>query len=158
MSASDMHGAIVCATRGGEGSRVVKERAMALASERNAPLVFLFVIDAEGMADERPAAGGRALDDALRDELRWVGRVLLEMARGQAQRAGVASTLALREGAVRDEIIAYARSIEAGCLLLGAPRGTTANVFGDDAIERFAKDVTEQSGVTVEIVRPEQAG
>jgi hypothetical protein len=116
MNATIPPGAIVCATRGGEGSRAVKERAIEHALAHDCALVFLFVIDAEAIEEEGPAAGGRALDSALRRELRWIGRVLLE--------------------------------------LLGAPRGTTANVFGDDAIERFAEEIASISGVEVEVARP----
>jgi len=155
MSEPTTPGAIVCATRGGEGSRAVKERAIERARAQDRGLIFLYVIDAEAIEEEGPAAGGRALDTALRLELRWMGRVLLEMARTQAARAGVSATLVIREGDVRDEIASFVREIEAGGLYLGAPRGTTANVFGDDAIERFAEDIAQISGVTVAVVRPE---
>ena len=38
-------GPIVCATRGGEASRRTQERAIALALEWEAPLIFIFVVD-----------------------------------------------------------------------------------------------------------------
>jgi nucleotide-binding universal stress UspA family protein len=155
MNATMPPGPIVCATRGGEGSRAVKERAIEHALAHDSALIFLYVIDAEAIEEEGPAAGGRALDTALRLELRWMGRVLLEMARAQAERAGASATLVIREGDVREEIAAYVREIGAARLLLGAPRGTTANVFGDDAIERFAEEIASISGVGVEVVRPE---
>jgi hypothetical protein len=32
----------------------------------------------------------------------------------------------------------------------------TTTVFGDDAIERFAEEIAQESGVQVEVVRPEE--
>ena len=43
----------------------------------------------------------------------------------------------------------------ADLLLLGAPRGTSASILGDDPVERFAESIERESGVPVEIVRPE---
>ena len=44
---------------------------------------------------------------------------------------------------------------ETDLLMLGAPRGTTANVFGDDTIEQLAEAITKETAVPVEIVRPD---
>jgi hypothetical protein len=41
-------------------------------------------------------------------------------------------------------------------VLLGAPRGTTADVFGDDPVERLADEISGKAGIDVEIVRPDR--
>jgi len=143
-------GCIVCATRGGAGSRAVQERAIRYAQDRGYRLVFLFVIDMSnlGSADE-------FLITALREELNWLGRTLLLIARRRADAAHISSEIVIREGIVQNEIIKYLDESSADLLLLGAPRGTTDTMLGDDQIERFARSIETQSGVRVEIVRPE---
>jgi nucleotide-binding universal stress UspA family protein len=141
---------IVCATRGGEGSRAVQLAAIDRARESGDELIFLFVADST-IQDHVDAA----LKPAVREELLWMGNAMLQIAK---QRAGVRHidvSLVVREGDVQEEIASFLRESSASLLLLGAPRGTTETIFGDDAIEQFALKITEATGVAVEVVRPE---
>jgi len=131
-------GNIVCATRGGEGSRVVQETAIERAKEADIPLVFLY-----------------GLKTAVSAELHWMGETLLRIAQIRADAMYLPTEVKIREGDVQEEIIRYLRENETDLLLLGAPRGTTANVFGDDKIEQLADSVQKQTNVAVEIVRPD---
>ncbi len=142
---------IVCATRGGAGSRAVQQRAIEYAIQREMKLVFLFVIDTSALddADEK-------LRPAVRDEMAWLGLALLRIAEQRAQSAGIDSEIVIRDGLVRDEICRLIEERSAALLLLGAPRGTTATIFGDDVVETFAASVEKTTGITVEIVRPKQ--
>lgn len=144
---------VVCATRGGAGSRAVRERAIEYASQRELKLVFLFIIDTSTLddADEK-------LLPAVRDELAWLGLALLRIAQQRAQSAGIDSEIVIREGQVQDEISRFMEDHPTEILLLGAPRGTTAAIFGDDVVERFAAGVEESTGIPVEIVRPQESG
>jgi nucleotide-binding universal stress UspA family protein len=141
---------IICATRGGAGSRAVQQRAIQIAQENGHLLIFLYVIDISNL---------RVVDEgvrkAVREELRWLGLTLLLIARKRADSAQIDSEIIIREGVVRDEIIKFIDEKSDDLLLLGAPRGTTDTVAGDDLIEQFAKSIENESGVTVEIVRPE---
>jgi nucleotide-binding universal stress UspA family protein len=143
-------GCIICATRGGAGSRAVQERAIQYAQEHGHILVFLFVIDATNLREV-----DEGLQRALREELRWLGLTLLLIARKRADAAQIDSEIIIREGVVRDEIVNFIDERSADFLFLGAPRGTTATLFGDDLVEQFAKSIENESGVAVEIVRPE---
>jgi nucleotide-binding universal stress UspA family protein len=145
-------GYIVCATRGGAGSRAVQSHAISYACEFGKPLVFLFVIDTEAIRNRDDA-----LVAAVRQELFWLGQTLLRVAQERAARLEVESEIAIRVGPVRDEISRFLQEHSGEKLFLGAPRGTTGGVFGDDAIEQFAQSIQESSGVPVEIVRPETA-
>ena len=142
---------IVCATRGGAGSRAVQERAIGYALQRELKLVFLFVIDISSLYDA---------DDKLRQavlaEMSWLGHALLQIAHQRALSAGIDSEIVIREGQVRDEICRFLDERSAEILLLGAPRGTTATIFGDDVVEQFAASVEKATGIPVEIVRPQQ--
>ncbi len=141
---------IVCATRGGEGSRAVQLAAIERAKETGHRLVFLYVVsyDSVGEVD-------KTLETAVREELIWMGKALLNSAQKRAEMGGVKSQLVIREGRVRDEICNYLAEEHAGLLMLGTPRGTTTNVFGDDLVELFAESISESTGIPVEIVRPE---
>ena len=143
-------GCIICATRGGAGSRAVQQRAIQLAQEHDHVLLFLFVIDTNSFSEAEDS-----LRRAVREELRWLGLTLLLIARRRAESAQIDSEIIIREGVVRDEIINFIDERSADLLLLGAPRGTTATLFGDDLIEQFAESIQSESGVVVEIVRPE---
>lgn len=140
---------IVCATRGGAGSRAVQEQAIEYALEQECDLTFLYVIDTSGMneADEK-------LKPAVIDELNWIGSTLLRIAQRRAENAQITSEIIIREGIVQEEICRFIKEQSANLLLIGAPRSTTITDFGDDYIEQMASDIQEQSGVPVEIVRP----
>ncbi|MDX1689134.1 MAG: universal stress protein [Candidatus Promineifilaceae bacterium] len=142
-------GTIVCATRGGQGSRAVQLAAIDRAKERNERLVFLYVVDVPLIKEYDEALSG-----AMHAESHWLGEALLRVAQQRAQREQVKAEIAIREGDVKEEIEAFLTESDAAVLMLGAPRGTTPTVFGDDAIERFAATIENDTGVAVEIVRP----
>ena len=144
-------GSIVCATRGGEGSRAVQMEAISRAKRNRQRLVFLYVTDpsAVGAVDEM-------LKTAVREELNWMGHTLLRIAQHRAQLAGLETELVIREGHLQEAIERFLRESDATLLLLGASRNTTGTVFGDDAVERFAQSIEEHTGIEVEVVHPEQ--
>ena len=146
-------GNVVCATRGGEGSRAAQEVAIRYAQENQHDLIFMYVVDFKTL-DEFDDS----LLPAVREELTWLGQSLLRIAGNRAEQAGVTAEIIIREGDVRLVIEEYLQESQADLLILGAPRGTTANVFGDDAIEQFAQRIEEDTGVRAEIARPEAVG
>jgi nucleotide-binding universal stress UspA family protein len=141
---------IICATRGGEGSRAVQYAAIKRALETGNQLIFLYVIDSEGLGK---------LDDlmqpAVRVELFWMGNTLLRIAEHRAQAANLTAELAIREGPIRQEICDFVVSKNASLLLLGAPRHLTVNIFQENEIGQFAQYIHQLTGVSVEIIRPE---
>ena len=92
--------AIACATRGGEASRATEDRAIALAREQDADIIFLYVID----ASFAHGLSGKFSIDVVEDDLRDIGTIILEQAVQRAQDAGVAARSVIREGNVADEI------------------------------------------------------
>ncbi|MCP4426584.1 MAG: universal stress protein [Chloroflexi bacterium] len=141
---------IVCATRGGEGSRAVQLAAIERAKESGQNLVFLFVADVA--FQERVE---ETLHTAVQEELIWMGNVMLQIARMRAGARDTDVRLEVRVGSVREEITRFLHESRADLLLVGAPRGTTATVFGDDAIEQFAQSIQGATGVDVEVIRPD---
>ena len=141
---------IVCATRGGEGSRAVQQAAIDRAKETGKPLVFLYVVSLESVNISDPQ-----LEPAVQEELTWMGKALLRIAQRRAHAANVDAAMVVREGNVAEEITRYLTDHKASVLLIGATRDATANVFGDDAVERFAQRIRDSSNVKVEIIHPE---
>jgi nucleotide-binding universal stress UspA family protein len=141
-------GPIVCATRGGEASRRTQERAIALARERGAPLIFLFAVDPNfaGPAD-------KALVAALVDELERLGRRLLCIAQARAREQGVNAEMAVCPGPVRQAIEDFLREVNASTLVLGAPQSNSEkHAFAPGEIPRFAQAIRANTGVEVLIV------
>lgn len=144
-------GSIVCATRGGEGSRAAQMAAIEQAKAMDKPLFFLYVVDPNSLDDEID----ESLKDALLAELTWMGETLLRIAQKRADAVYLSTEVKIRKGKVQEEISRFVKDMNADLLVLGAPRGTTANVFGDDAIERLAEGIRKETAVAVDIIRPD---
>jgi nucleotide-binding universal stress UspA family protein len=141
-------GPIVCATRGGEASRRTQERAIALATERNAELTFLCVVDPgfAGPVDEELAL-------ALADELRRLGRSLLCIAQARARERGVEAQTHIRCGPIRQSIKEYLREVNASTLVIGSPKtDTKQQAFDSEGVHNFAQAVHEATDVEVVVV------
>lgn len=145
-----MSDCIVCATRGGEGSRAVQQEAVRVAQSQNKHLIFLYVIDTSDMD-----SSDESLLPVIKQEMFWLGRVLVLIAQKRARLRDIQADVVIREGDVPTEIGKFLQEANASVLMLGAPRGTTANVFGDDAVELFAADIEKRTGVPVQLVRPD---
>lgn len=142
-------GPIICATRGGEASRRTQERAIALARERELPLIFLFVADTNFAHPSNPA-----LADALADELARLGRRLLCIAQARAKAEGIPADMVVRHGALRQTIENFVREVEASTLVLGAPgTGLEKKTFSQEELPQFAQAINLNTGVEVIVVR-----
>jgi nucleotide-binding universal stress UspA family protein len=142
-------GPIVCATRGSEASRRTQERAIALARERGAPLIFLFIVDT---ALVRPA--NKDMADIVIDELERLGRRLLCIAQARAREQGLEADMAIRHGSVQQGVESFLREVNAGTLLIGAPRsGAEHPAFDPSALDEFAERLRASIGVEVVVVK-----
>lgn len=139
-------GDIVCAIRGGAGSRAVQNAAIREALAGDAALIFLYVIDRRVLA-----ACEASMQPSVRNELYWMGKTLVRIAVARAQAAGLRRvTWAVREGEVREEIVWAVTARPTRLLLIGATRHD--NRQGPDAAAGFAAWVQATTGVAVEIV------
>ena len=141
---------IVCATRGGEGSRAVQMAAIDQAKSSGNQLVCMYVVSPNAIPNVEPT-----LEEAVQEELTWLGKAILNVAEARAKSEGLNSLKVILHGNVRDEICRYLVEHKAKLLFLGAPRSATASVFGDDPVERFASSIHETTGVDVAVVRPD---
>ncbi len=141
-------GPIVCATRGGQASRRSQERAIALAKERGAELIFLCVTDPNFVTvhDEQ-------LEAALTDELRRLGRSLLCIAQSRAEKRGLATEAIVQCGPVWENIEAYLRQVDAATLVIGSSQvesETAEDELGQ--LEQFAEELRSSLGIEVVLV------
>lgn len=143
-------GVIICATRGGEGSLVAQQQAIARAKENDHDLVFVYVVDIHTIGEF-----DHHLDDAVGREMYWLGKVLLNIAKQRADKAGVKAKTDILTGVLEDKLVSCLEDYQADLLMLGAPRGTTAKLNGDDAVEQFVQRLKAKTGINIEIARPE---
>jgi len=141
-------GPIVCATRGGAASRRTQERAIQLAQESGAPLIFLFVADASGAGQlESPLA------EAVADELVQLGQRLLAIARERAAGQGVTAQTAVRVGRVKEAVEEFLREVGASQLVVGTsnPACEPQTLFLGE-VASFAEYIQAATGVPVIVV------
>lgn len=91
-----MTGMILCLTRGGKASYPNQDRAIVLAKERGADLLFLYVTNVQFLGH---TARAKVVD--LEAELDQLGDFLLAMAQERAQKAGVDALTTVRRGVFR---------------------------------------------------------
>jgi nucleotide-binding universal stress UspA family protein len=139
---------IVCATQGGEASRRTQERAIDLAKEQGAELIFLYVVDPSfvGPVDD-------SLIEALKDEMARLGRALLSIARGRARQQGLTAQAVVIHGPLQQSIVGYLRQVGASTLVIGTPQTSAmSQAFTLEGIQCFAQSVRQETGVEVVVV------
>lgn len=107
---------ILCATRGGEASLRAQERAIEIAKERSAKLVFIFVFDTRFL-EQYTAPHVPAIED----EIKKMGEFLLLMAKERAEKAGVEADYTVRNGKFKASLIETANELSAKTVVLGRP-------------------------------------
>ena len=107
---------ILCATRGGEESLQTQRRAIEIAQEREAKIIFIFVVDVHFL--EHYTA---PYMPAMANEMKHLGEFLLLMAQERAEQAGVAADYTVRHGALKPTLIQAAKEYRASLIILGRP-------------------------------------
>ena len=143
---------IVCATRGGEASRRAQERAIDMAREQRAPLIFLFVADISPISMKMKPS--KDLAGVLADELEQLGASLLCIAQARAHERGIEADMVVRRGAVRPTLEIFLREVDASTLVIGAPERGAEHppVFDPAGIDHFAVQIRADRGVEVVVV------
>jgi nucleotide-binding universal stress UspA family protein len=143
-------GLIVCATRGGEAGRRTQERAIALAKERGAELIFLCVFDPSFAGDLN-----KALSAAVEEEQQWLGRTLMGVAQARAREQGVEAGAVVLGGAILDSIEAFLCESGASTLVIGEAKTDSAlSAFRHGTIQSCATHVEQNTSVEVIVVTP----
>ena len=137
---------IVCATRGGEASMRTQERAIEIAKERNAKLVFIFVCDTRFLEQYTAPRV-----PALEDEIQKMGEFLLLMAKERAEKAGVEADYTVRLGKFRSSLIDAANELDVALVVLGHPADNNLTTL-DYLQNKLSPSIKEETGAEVMVV------
>lgn len=142
---------IVCAARGGKGSRPAVNRAIQLAREQEADLTFLFVIDAEFLCHAMIGP-----PSVVYQQLRDMGEFVMATLKARAAEQGVAADYAVRDGEVREQIRLYVEQNDVDVLVMGRPlQETDAATFDAGTVSNFAAALEHEYGIQVVLVGQE---
>lgn len=137
---------ILCATRGGEASIRTQERAIEIAKERNARLVFLFVCDMRFLEHYTTP-----YVPAMEEEIQKMGEFLLLMAKERAEKAGVKANYTVRMGKFKASLIEATNELGASLVVLGRPADN--NVTTLDYLENtLGPAIQKETGANTVVV------
>ncbi|MBS1252950.1 MAG: hypothetical protein MAG451_01993 [Anaerolineales bacterium] len=137
---------IVCAARGGKGSRPAVNRAIRLAKERDADLTFLFIADTEFLSHALVGP-----PSVIREQLRDMGEFIMATLQAKAAEAGVMADYAVCEGEVGEQIREYVQENDVDVLVMGqATEEDDASRFDSGTVSNFAAVL--EHGEEVEVV------
>lgn len=137
---------ILCATRGGEASYRTQDKAIAMAKERGATLLFLYVVDLRFL--DKTAA---PIVVDVENEVTDMGEFFLLMAKERAAEQGVSAMTACRSGRVHEEIKKVALEQGVSMVVLGRPAGSES-AFQLSSLEAFAAEIKNETGIETIVV------
>jgi cation:H+ antiporter len=143
---------ILCATRGGEASQPTHLKAIEIAREQNAELLFLYVFDKSIL--QKIATPILINVEAQIDHML---SYLQNTAQEQARQAGVHARIVVRTGNVFEQIIAVGEEESVTQIILGTPSGRTST-FEREAIISFANKIEKSTGIPVLKIGGEKIG
>ncbi len=138
---------IVCPTRGGQSSFPNQDRAIAIARQRDAELLFLYVSNVRFL---NGLASPLLVD--VETELDELGEFMLVMAQERAEKAGVQAETVVRRGVFRQVLTEVVGEYQAAAVVLGsATEGT--GITTPDYLEDLARSILTETGIEVVVVQ-----
>lgn len=137
---------ILCATRGGEQSYRTQDRAIAIAKERDASLLYIFVADVKFLSRTHAAI----VVDA-KTEIEHMGEFLLLMAKERTEKAGVQADCVVKDGVFGEAIKEAAQEHNVDLIVFGRP-GEESSVTQIEYLENLCQEITDEIGVETMIV------
>jgi len=139
---------IVCAIRGGPASRPTIKKSIELAVETKLPLYFLYVVNLNFLTHTSSTR-----THVISKEMKEMGEFILLTAQAEAQSQGITAEGVVRQGKVRDEIIAFIKEVEADYVVLGKPKKQPedTNVFTQDRLDEYGLRIENESSAKIVI-------
>jgi len=136
---------ILCAIRGGPESEETISRAVSLAEELDARLIFLYVVN----LDLIPSSSSVRVE-SIAKELSRMGEFILLMAQARAASEGVAADTFVRQGNIPEQIWEACRDLHAETLIMGKPRdGNNKSFFSEIEQDAFVKKMQRDGEIKV---------
>lgn len=137
---------ILFPTRGGQASYPNQDRAIALAQEREARLIFMYVTDVRFITlMARPSVVN------LEENIEEMGEFLLAMAQERAAKQGVEAGMVVRRGVFQQALLHVIQAEDVDIVVLGAPTGSTG-VTTPDYRKSIIRGLIDETGVEVLVV------
>lgn len=136
-----MSNIILCPTRGGEASCPNQDRAIAIAKERGADLIFLYITNVQFLGI---SAGYKVVD--VEHAIDEMGEFILAMAQERAENEGVHTITALRRGSFREVLKDVILEHEVETVVVGSSAGGTG-VVTKEYVEDLVKEITCETDV-----------
>jgi nucleotide-binding universal stress UspA family protein len=137
---------ILCSTRGGQESYPNQDRAIAIAKEYEADLLFLYVSDVQFL---NIVASAVVVD--VQKELDKMGEFMLTMAQERAEQAGVMAKTAIRHGVFHHALKELIDEHQVATVVLGSSAGEDSYTT-PAYIKELVQWLQAQAGVEVFIV------
>ena len=134
---------ILCPTRGGQASQSNQARAIALARERGAELVFLYVSNVQFLNH----AASAVLVDVQR-EMDEMGEFMLIMAQERAAKAGIQAATVVRSGVFDEALREVCGEYDVPTVVLGTSAEHTG-VTTDEYLVELESWIVQELGVEV---------
>jgi nucleotide-binding universal stress UspA family protein len=138
---------ILCPTRGGASSRPNQEKAIALAKERGADLLFLYVSNVQFLG---LLASPVVLD--IETELDEMGEFLLTIAQERAEKAGVYAGTLVKRGVFRQVLKNIIQEYPVKTVVLGRSHESSGLITPEFA-EALGREIGQETGVEFIIVQ-----
>ncbi len=132
---------ILCPTRGGKASYLNQDRAIALAKERGAELLFLYVTNVQFLEH---TARAKVID--LEAELDEMGDFMLAMAQERAQKEGVKAYTTVRRGMFRQVLKDVLKEHPITTIVLGSS-GESGSLVTPEYIQELGEQFSREAGV-----------
>jgi nucleotide-binding universal stress UspA family protein len=132
---------ILCPTRGGKASYPNQDCAIALAKQRGADLLFLYVTNVQFLG---LTALPKVVD--IEAELEEMGDFLLAMAQERARKAGVKASTTVRSGVFRTVLKEVLEEYPIETIVIGTSSQSTG-VVTPHFVKQLAEEVSRESGV-----------
>ena len=132
---------ILCPTRGGKGSYPNQDRAIAIAKERGAEVLFLYITNVQFLG---LTAAPKLID--IENEMDEMGEFMLTMAQERAEKASVNALTRVVRGQFREVLIDFIEEHQIDTVVLGSSAGGTG-VITAEYIQELVDEISGKTGV-----------
>jgi len=137
---------ILCPTRGGKDSYSNQDRAIAIAKERSAEVLFLYITNVQFLG---LTAAPKLID--IETELDEMGEFMLTMAQERAEKASVNALTLVQRGQFREVLIDVIEEHQIDTVVLGSSAGGTGVVTAE-YIQELVDEIGGKTGVEFIVV------
>lgn len=137
---------ILCPTRGGEGSYPNQDRAIAIARERGAEVMFLYITNVEFLG----LTASPILID-IEHEIDEMGEFMLAMAQERAEKASIKALTLVKHGQFNEVLADVIEEYQIESVVLGSSAGGTG-VITAQYIEGLVNEIGAKTGVEFIVV------